>query len=331
MNLPSFNQKKILYTVLNWGLGHATRSIPIINQLVASGNTITIASDGIALDLLQKEYPQLTFVKLPGYNVRYGNSLPSIVLGNIPNVLRAIILEHIAINKILKRKDYDILISDSRFGCFNKNIPSYIISHQLNIPSSNKLLKRLINIPNHFFLNSYSEVWIPDYDDHRLSGKLSISSQVRKQRFIGPISRLQKADRASIYDLAIILSGPEPSRSIFEEKLISILKTTDYKIVLVRGTERPLDQALPANWQVHNLSNSVLINKLLTDSRLIISRSGYTSILDYYKLGVKAILVPTPGQSEQEYLGDFLNNHNQFTSIEELKLDKDLIAAINQA
>jgi len=331
VNLPSIHDKTILFTVLNWGLGHATRSIPIIRQLLESGNTLTIASDGVALKLLQKEFPQLDFINMPGYNVRYGNTLGAIVFGNIPNVLRGIISEHFKIKRLVKNGTYDMVISDSRFGCFNRNLPCYIISHQLNIPSRNKLLKYLINIPNHYFLNRFDELWIPDHDDHSLSGQLSISRQVRKQRFIGAVSRLEKRDKPHIYDIAIILSGPEPSRSTFEEKIISTLMATDYRLVLVRGTEKEIAQELPANWQLYNLANSKLINEVLIASKLIISRSGYTSILDYNKLGVKAILVPTPGQSEQEYLAYHLNRDAQFISINEQNLNMGLIKTINQA
>ena len=306
-SFSSLPGKAYLFAVLNWGLGHASRSIPIIRELISDGKQVSIASDGEALTLLKKEFPQLDFIELPSYNVRYGKNIWSIVFGNSLNVLMAIIRENRKLKRLLRHEHYDGIISDSRFGFYSNTVDSYIISHQLSIPIRNSTLNALVNWINAFFLNKFKFVLIPDDPNINLSGKMSENKRVKTKRFIGIVSRLQKTERTHDYDLAIILSGPEPARTDLEGKLISRYRDTNKKIVLVRGTNRPSRHSIPSNWKTLHLASSHEINEILLSSRQVLSRSGYTSIMDYYSLGIPALLIPTPGQAEQEYLAEFLN------------------------
>lgn len=327
--LPPFSAdtKKVIVAPLNWGLGHATRSVPIIRLLVSEGKEVIIASDGEALQLLQEEFPKLAYESLPAYNVSYkGDSLLSIVLSNIPNIVAAIVRERSAAKKLYNKYQPDLIISDSRFGFRIRQVKSIIISHQLNLLSKSKVFHFLLNLVNGFFLNSFDEVWVPDDVAHTWSGELSKSDKIKKSIFIGPLSRLSKdveiGDREQRFDVCIILSGPEPARSRFEEELIEFLisKTSnssqafpnlkgarERKICLVRGTTKKTKLNLPHNWTVIERAGSKEINKLLLTSNNIISRSGYTSIMDYAAMGIGAHLIPTPGQSEQEYLAEWLD------------------------
>ncbi len=307
----------VIVAPLNWGLGHATRSIPVIEALLNQNKKVIIASDGEALELLAEAFPQLSIEELPGYKVRYmSDHLIGIAVGNLTNITTAIIKEKKVARRLVRKYQPDLIISDSRFGFRQDAIPSVIITHQLHLLSTNSLLKMGLNTINASLLNRFSEVWIPDNPDHKLSGLLSQSDRIKNQRFIGPLSRLQPGERSAQYDLAIILSGPEPARTKLESLLINKYrnkyKETNQKVCLVRGTKAKTALDPISNWTIIDRANTSQINEVLLSSSQIISRSGYTSIMDYAALGIGAQLIPTPGQSEQEYLAEYLDGKEGF-------------------
>ena len=310
------SSKKIIVAPLFWGLGHATRCIPIIEQLINLGKEIIIASDGEALELLTSEFPHLPAESLPAYNVKYkGETLTSIILGNGSNVLSAMLRERRATKRLYKKYKPDLIISDSRFGFRHPSVKNIIITHQLYVNCKNPALRYFLNVMNTRLLNSFDACWIPDTSDHSLSGELSINSRVKNQSYIGPQSRLKKypiSNEMKTYDVAIILSGPEPARTKMESSLITHFGNSEKSFCLVRGTNKLNQLQLPKNWHVIPRANSSQINDILLGSKEIISRSGYTSIMDYAHLGIGAYLLPTPGQSEQEYLAESLNGKMGF-------------------
>ena len=298
----------ILVAPLNWGLGHATRSIPIINHLIDQGKEVTIASDGEALELLQDEFPSLNSIQLPSYNVRYNSTtLWSILVTNVPNVLKAIIAEYFTLKRYTKNKNIDLIISDSRFGFRHSSIRSYIISHQLTMQSNNSIIKWVLNFVNQKLLNAFDLCIVPDYDDHRLSGALSKNDEIKEKLYIGTLSRFKKLDVEIKYDKAYIISGPEPARKELQNHILNKIRNTDKKTVLVRGTNSGEIILNNPNVTILDLVSAEVLNQIIAESQIIISRSGYTSIMDYYTLGKDAKLIPTPGQSEQEYLADYLD------------------------
>jgi uncharacterized protein (TIGR00661 family) len=319
--LPNKAQK-IIVAPLNWGLGHATRCIPIIRYCIDQGKKVILASDGEALELLSDEFPELEKIKLPGYNVKYkGKSLFSIVFNNSFNILNAIVKEHFALKTIVKEYSPDYILSDSRFGFWSNKIHSTFITHQLNLQGKNSFFAFLLNIVNRFFLNRFQEIWVLDNNDHLLSGKLSQNIKLKNTRFIGPVSRLKKAKTSIKYSLGIILSGPEPARSKLEEKLVNSLIHYKQSVILVRGTNNLSELEYPKGWIVKNRLDANAINNVILSSEKIISRSGYTSIMDYYLLKKSAILIPTPGQSEQEYLAEYLDGKFGFLNLNESNLN----------
>ncbi len=308
--------KTILYGVLNWGLGHATRSIPIIHELLSQGHQIIIASDGDALELLEREFPGLSTESLPPYNVTYKKeSLWHIVFSNSPQVFMAIQKEKKAATRLLSKYKADMIISDSRFGFRSSRVPSHIISHQLNLMSSDPILKKFLNLINDRYLNAFSSCWIPDTPDHMLSGALSQNPRIKKTHFLGAISRLKTETNDIEYDLGIFLSGPEPARSKLESKLIKKYRGSNWRICLTRGTSSERANEFPDSWTIVDLADSQQMSRFIQRSERIISRSGYTSILDYYNLKKEAFLIPTPGQSEQEYLSDHLDGKHGFKKV----------------
>ena len=320
--IPSSAQT-IIIAPLNWGLGHATRCIPIINAFLANNKKVILASDGEALQLLKQEFPRLPHETLPGYKVRYdSDSLLQIVLGNSTNIARAIRKEKKAAKQLVDKHHTDLIISDSRFGFRAQKAHNIIISHQLNPQASNPLLKILLERGNRYFLNQFDKCWIPDTADHKLSGLLSQNNKIKCQHYIGPLSRFNtennSADTNAIkkFDLSIILSGPEPARSKLETELIKTLAASSKKICLVRGTkELSTYQSPSSNWTIYDRLNSDQLIEVITSSHKILSRSGYTSIMDYTQLGIGAYLIPTPGQTEQEYLAEHLDGQYGFNWI----------------
>ncbi|NNE26795.1 MAG: glycosyltransferase [Saprospiraceae bacterium] len=297
----------VIVAVLNWGLGHACRSMPIIDCLHSQGKNVIIASDGIALEVLTKRYPDLDYESLPAYKVRYKSKhLSGIVFRNIPNVARAIFKERKTAQKLVKKYNADLIVSDSRFGFRSGKCRSVIISHQLSMQAESKFIKALMNIPNRGLLNAFDEVWVPDYQDRKLTGTLSKNKKIKNKVFIGPLSTLKKVETAKQYDIAIILSGPESARTNLENTLIHKYQDSNKRVVLVRGTKEGIRTSTPDHWTIYDLATRRDIEHILSSTSQVISRSGYTSIMDYYLLGVPAQLIPTPGQSEQEYLAKHL-------------------------
>jgi len=327
-------KKRILIAPLNWGLGHATRCIPIINALIHHEFEPIIASDGVALELLKKEYPNLIGLTLPSYNITYskkGKLFKYKLLKDSPRILKNIQAEKKATSQIVE--DYNIsgIISDNRFGVYSKKVPSVFITHQLQVLSgsttwlSTKMHEKIIK--------KFNECWIPDHrEEPNLSGKLGhVTVTDMKLKYIGPISRFKKADLPIKYNIMVLLSGPEPQRSILEQKLITELQEYSGTVLFVKGlVEADVQKEIKGNITFYNFMTSSLLEESLNRCELVISRSGYTTIMDLAKLGKKAFFIPTPGQFEQEYLADLLNKNNLIPSCSQDKFSIQKLDEINK-
>jgi uncharacterized protein (TIGR00661 family) len=298
--------KRILIAPLNWGLGHATRCIPIINALIENHFTPVIASDGMALELLKKEFPDLEFFKLPTYHISYPKNKRFFklkLLQQLPKLFRAITAEKKAIKQLVESKNIHGIISDNRLGVYNKNIPCVVMTHQLQVLSGNTTW---ISTKLHLkFIKKFNECWVPDFKGiPNLSGKLShVNTEKLKVKYIGTLSRFSKENSIIKNELMVLLSGPEPQRTLLEEKLLKELKDFKGKVLFIRGVveeQQTLEKI--GCLTIYNFMTSKLLERSLNESKLIISRSGYTTIMDLAKLGKRAFFIPTPGQFEQEYL-----------------------------
>lgn len=301
-------QKNILVAPLNWGLGHATRCIPIIKNLEKSGFTPIIASDGAALQLLKLEFPDLMCLTLPSYNITYpkkGKHFRWKMFQSIPNMAFAINKEHKLIKKWVREFDLMGIISDNRLGVYSKHTPSIFITHQLNVLTGSTTF--FSTVLHKQFIRKFSEVWVPDFKEvPNLSGILGhLNTENSKTRYIGPLSRFRKIDSEIKYDLMVLLSGPEPQRTILEEKLISELNKYDGKVIFIKGViEEKQESYLEKNILFYNFMQSEELQQAFSESEMVLCRSGYTSVMDLAKLGKKAFFIPTPGQFEQEYLAE---------------------------
>lgn len=304
-------KKRILVAPLNWGLGHATRCIPIIKALLQHNFNPVIASDGVALKLLEKEFPDLESIALPSYNITYakkGKNFKLKLIADSPKWLKAVKQEKKFIKYLIETEPFDGIISDNRLGIYSKKVPSVFISHQLNVLSGNtswfssKMHQKIIK--------KFDACWVPDVEGNpNLSGKLGHLNQSKINiKYLGPLSRFEKTDCSPLYDLMVLLSGPEPQRTFLEEKLLDELQAYQGAVLFVKGViEDQQIKTKKGTLTLYNFMTSKELEFAINHSKIVLSRSGYTTVLDLAKLEKKAFFIPTPGQYEQEYLAERLD------------------------
>lgn len=304
-------QKRILVAPLNWGLGHATRCIPIINALINSGFEPIIASDGQALSLLEKEFPNLLCLTLPSYKITYAEKARFFklqMIAQLPQIYLAILREKKVLKQWITTYQLDGVISDNRLGIHSTRIPSVIITHQLQILSGNT--SWWSTKIHQYFIRKFQECWVPDSEiKENLTGKLGhLDHSSLNLKYIGALSRFHKKAVDQQYDLLVLLSGPEPQRSLLEVKLQRELKRFEGTILFVRGIiEDQQTVTKRLNKTTYNYMTSSELELAINESKMVLCRSGYTTIMDLAHLNKKAFFIPTPGQYEQEYLAQELD------------------------
>ena len=314
---------KILVAPLNWGLGHATRCIPIIRHYLEQGNEVVLGGDGDSLRLLQRTFPALRCIDLPSLELRYTTNAQQrgFYLRAIWALMRFTIADYYYLRQALAIEHFDLIISDNRFGCFSRDVRSVYITHQLYpvLPKRLRLLQPLARAVHACIYRRYDEVWVPDYADpsNNLSGELSHGGCFDKRaKYIGPLSRFTLPHSTTLpntsphYTTLAILSGLEPQRTMFEKELLQRFAQSSESVLLVRGK-------VSEPYTIIKKGKITIIPSITDDELLvavqnahtIIARSGYSTIMDLEALGAldKASFYPTPGQSEQEYLAHWLN------------------------
>ncbi len=320
----TIEKPKILIAPLDWGLGHATRCIPIICELILLNCEVYIAASGAGYFLLEKEFPETVILRIRSYKIRYSRNklwlLPTLIL-QVPKLIFLIFYEHFWLKKITKIYSIDAVVSDNRFGLYSRKIPSVFITHQLLIKAGNVFLEKILQKQNYSFIKKFSQCWVPDLKENGFAGELSHPNALPgNEIFIGPLSRfevMQNVDEK--YDLLVALSGPEPQRTIFEKIILLQLKHCQKKILFIRGLpgKNEILNSEKGSFKIVNHLSGDELNIAFQQSEIIICRSGYTTIMDLVKLGKNAILVPTPGQTEQEYLAHYLHEKKYFYYVEQ--------------
>jgi uncharacterized protein (TIGR00661 family) len=329
-------KKRILIAPLNWGLGHATRCIPLIKELIANGCVVLIAASGPLKTLLQTEFPALQFLPIPDYRISYSRKklwLPIKLLWQAPGILLTIYREKRWLQQCIARYNPDGIIADNRFGLHYKGLPCVYITHQLTIMAPGWFGKWMAQKIHYHYINKFNECWVPDAAGlPNLAGKLShpIIKPVTPLYYLGALSRFEQQQVDKIYDLTIVLSGPEPQRTMFEDILLKELTVYAGNTLMVRGLPGNVAN-IPGNDRLTIVNHlpSHELSVAMQQAKLVIGRSGYTTVMDLVQLRQKAILVPTPGQAEQEYLADYLQQQGLFTSVQQKKFS--LPKAIQQA
>lgn len=325
-------KKKILVSPLDWGLGHATRCIPLISMLVDKGFEVLIGADGRPAALLRKEFPELEQVRIPGYDIHYpkGSGMAISMALQLPQIYSAVNREHQLTENLVLKEGIDAVISDNRFGCWSARVPSVYITHQLSIkaPAGLSFAEPLLYCLHVGFMRHYGECWIPD-----IAGQGSLSGDLAHRRrspvpayFVGPLTRFKNSAPAKgkIYDLMFIISGPEPQRGIFENLIMDALSKGNYKALVVAGRPETIENKItgPGVKLCTHMETPAMMEAMMA-SELIICRSGYSGIMDLATLGCRAAFVPTPGQTEQEYLARYHHLKGNYFQVSQKKFNLD--------
>lgn len=306
-------KKRFLITPLDWGLGHATRCIPIIRSLVAMRAEVHVGGSGSSLELLKQEFSNLTFHQLPSYNPVYpvkGSRMAWKMALQLPHFIKTISEEHRWIEELVHEHTIDFVISDNRYGCWSAKATSVFITHQSNIimPKRFGFLSPWVRKTNQSLVQKFDLCWIPDYpSDTSLAGELIDFGSTRfhrQTRYVGALSRFTRTEMLQKkYDVVALCSGPEPQRTHLEVLLRNQLKNSGLTFILARGIFRDVrEEDIAGNGTVVDFLTSEQLQQLLPETDVVVARSGYSTVMDMNILGGKAIFIPTPGQTEQEYL-----------------------------
>ncbi len=308
---------KIAYAICSLGLGHATRSVPLIEKLINEGHDVHVIAHGRSSHVIKKYFNDIKIIDIPDYPIEYtksGAALFPYILFKSPRIIEALLKEHSKFVKLFNKENFNAVISDNRYGIFapvNSNAKSFLITHQLRImnPYRIKFLEDLSMLYNSYLLKYFNKILVPDFEENSLSGDLSHNLKYvdkKKIEYIGPISQYRRIDVGKNIDTLFIISGPEPQRTIFQNIVLNSLKNFDGKYFVLLG--RP-DREIEGK----NIKSFVAKDEmelLLNSSTVIVSRSGYSTIMDLYFTGGKAIFIPTPSQPEQEYLAKYMEEMN---------------------
>lgn len=326
------NPLRVMVCPLDWGLGHASRMIPVINRYRNAGYQVLIGGSGKSGMLLKHAFPGLTYIQLPSPEIHYASKgawlIPSLIF-QLPALLKAAFREHILIRRIIKDYHIDIVVSDNRYGLSCKKAYCILITHQVSpkLPHSIRRAEYPLYLILRILINRFHSCWIPDFSDsqNNLSGGLSHRFHLPgNARYVGILSRFSDMSGESIdntgvpFDIVFIISGPEPQRKIFRDLAIREAMKMKGRILIITGSVENEDVASinyhPNIEMVPHLDTG-MFRKVMLQAGIIICRSGYSGIMDLVSLGKTAILVPTPGQSEQEYLAEYLSQKGWFSSI----------------
>jgi len=314
---------------LDWGLGHAARCIPLIRELQRYPVRLLLAAEEPVLSVLREAFPHLEIIPLKGYQITYSRVKRWMFFRiglQTPRIILRAFKENLWLRKIHRQYQLSAIISDNRFGLYHPGVKSIYITHQLQVKTGHRFADRIASAIHRVCIRRFTECWVPDsMSADNLAGSLSHTDKsLPHLYYIGPLSRLESSGaRATTIDLLLLISGPEPQRSLFEKTLLEAL--TGYKgtAVLVRGLPaepgRPLwvQNTLGTNVQVFHHLDAKAMESYMNAASLVICRSGYTTVMDLVQMRKKAVLIPTPGQAEQEYLATHLQQQQYFCSLQQ--------------
>lgn len=309
---------KVIIAPLDWGLGHATRCVPIIQYFIKKKWNVHLVSGPSNDAFLRAYFPELAVTEIPGYDVHYSSkNIKLSLISQIPKIQKAIKDENKWLQKHLKLETYDLIVSDNRYGLYSDLIPSVILTHQLQLKTpigfhaqASKMIKK--------FLIKFDEIWIPDDPNLKLSGELGNNfGKELKTRFIGILSRFKKkkTEDLSPFEWVGVVSGPENQRSIFQDQLTKLFIESNKKCLIICGQPHLDFHRKEKNLELISHANDELFQNYVSSALEVFSRSGYSSMMDYLTLKVHATLIPTPGQSEQEYLAQYFYSKNWMNTL----------------
>ena len=331
---------QVLLSPLNWGLGHAMRDIPIIRTLLAHDHDVTIAACGNSLSALVQEFPDCRFIPFEDYPSPYSAGrlfLPKFFL-YLPILLKAVAEERRTLAKILAKNHYDLIISDNRLGVYSPEIPSIFITHQLHyhMPFALWPIELFALRINTYLHRKYDRIIVPDNPPgpSSLAGKLSCPGSVETRSrsfFSGILTSMKQGDCAEDLDYLVLISGPEPQRTKLEEILLPAVRELDGKsMVLLGSPQRNAEMVGSGTCTVRTYVSNDEKVQLMNRAKFVICRSGYTTMMELAEMRKRhGLFIPTPGQTEQEYLSWYYRKQGWFHSTSQYRLDlpEDIHAA----
>ncbi len=327
--------KTVFYAVLNMGLGHAARSLPLLREFAARGWRVLVGSNGRAQQFLRRELPQATFITTPDYRIRYTRSrwLWPRLLVQFPSLLRGIARERRLCKWVVQQYAPDVILSDHCYGMYDPQVPSFFLSHQIyfHLPGLLSGLEPWVAQFNFYFHRRYRGVIIPDLPDTDgglLSGRLSrLPRRKERYRYVGLLSSISRMDMAEDVDLFISVSGPEPQRTVLEQRVLDQVEALPGKKAVALGRSESTavvkqSDDLVVYAHLPRREMAALMNR----SRMIVSRPGYSTLMELAELGKPALFIPTPGQTEQQYLARRAQEKGWFHFVNQsaLNLRRDL-------
>lgn len=319
------NRKNILVCPLDWGIGHASRCVPIIKLLSERGLNVILGASGRPAAFLRSEFPMLEFIPVEGYNIRYPihGSMAIQMMKQFPSLQKSIKKEHKLLDTLIDKYEINAVLSDNRFGMWSEKVHSIYMTHQVMIkaPQYLSFTESILYAMHRRYISKYDECWIPDIEENNgLSGDLAHKKKAGiPSYFIGPQSRFKESASTvheKKYELMFIISGPEPQRSVFENMVLEQLSRSKHTALVVLGKpELKEPSRLEGNIEIHAHMNTEEMQRAMLSSDLIVCRPGYTSIMDLSALGRPAAFVSTPGQTEQQYLTLFHLHQGHYYSV----------------
>jgi hypothetical protein len=320
---------RVLFGTSSWGLGHATRDLVLMRALLAAGMGLTVVSTGKALAVLREELGPacryLDWPDIPPSVAATGTGFYARTIANIPEILATWFAEKRRLGRYLSRHPQDLVISDHRYGLVTREAPCFFISHSLRYiaPWRDSFMEGVMeNFLSHW-LAPVRAVFIPDDREGGLSGDMSHRLRFvprEKRCYLGILSSLQRRACAEDVDVFVSISGPEPQRTLLEKLALAQSPRLAGKVVLALGKNGAAPPRAPAV-TIHAYLNRAAQEDMMNRSRLVVCRSGYTTLMELAELGRRALLVPTPGQSEQLYLARTLRRRGLYHSVAQRGLD----------
>ena len=318
-----FCGRNILVSPLDWGLGHAARMVPVVRFLSKKNRVIVVCGPN-AREFLDAELPNIEIITINDSAIRYPAHRITIftMLSWLPVLAVNAIREHFFVKRIIQKQGIDTVISDNRYGLIFRHMECYFVTHQVfpKLPVGFGVLEKILGALHRFYLQRFKACLIPDFETRfSLSGDLASNRVGDNPKFqrVGILSRFcnYPQNNNKVYDLLILISGQESQRTIFERYLLNYIKDSNKRILFVRGVSENTPPLSPFNNVVFkNMLTSDNLAAAITSSKLVVGRSGYSTILDLVSLNASAILIPTPGQTEQEYLARHLEGWCGFKS-----------------
>ena len=293
--------QNILFSALNWGYGHVMRSLVLLKKLVKQGNKLYVVGTDEQITLFKTEGLEASYIHQEGYPFQFGGNgnFSLDLFKNLSALKQHFVREQKNVEQLCADFAIDLVIADQSLGVFSRKVPSILITHQLNLPLSwwEKPAQAFYNKQ----LKNFQQIWIPDQaPPNNLAGRLSETNR-KNVTYIGWLSRfteIPKVDKQ--FDVGVLVTGPQPYAQQFFEEMCKRFENSPEKVFIIyNGTNLRTHK----NIVIFQHQATAEMAELLCSAKLLITRSGYSTLMDLYALGIRNVeLHATPGQAEQLYL-----------------------------